>query len=258
MHPFFENIPDLIFAVLMDKPYDFPSHFHNNLEMAFCFSGSLRVRLGEEMYLLKKGDALVIFPNNVHEYISADIDTSESASVIISTKLLGEIIPQIVTGQPKSPYIPAEQLSTEIFAAFKKLVNCQDEIEKIGIALTILSVLVKKLNITPLKASMTLPSMITSYIDANFTENLSIARLAKVFGYHPSYIAHIFCDQLKLPFSTYLGAVRCEYASKQIRTTRKSLTEIAYESGFNSLNTFCRCFKTHKGMTPSQYRKISQ
>ena len=35
----------------------------------------------------------------------------------------------------------------------------------------------------------------------------------------------------------------------------KSLTEIAFDNGFNSLNTFCRCFKKHFSCTPSEYKK---
>jgi YesN/AraC family two-component response regulator len=96
---------------------------------------------------------------------------------------------------------------------------------------------------------------VVAYIDETFKEPLTIDYIAKVFGYHPSYIAHVFCDQLKISFRTYLGAVRAEYAAAEIRTTQKSLTEIAYESGCNSLNTFCRCFKKHFSMTPSQYKK---
>ncbi|MBE7016320.1 MAG: helix-turn-helix domain-containing protein [Ruminococcaceae bacterium] len=258
MHPFFENNPEHIYAILVDRSYGFPSHFHNNLEVVFCISGMQQVKLGETLYQLKKGDILTIFPNNVHEYISANTENTQSVSIIFSTKLLSATVPEIITGKPQNPYISSNELLQEILPLLKKLSDSQDELEKIGLAFIILSELVKKLNILPEKNSMTLPSMITSYIDNNFSENLSISRLAKIFGYHPSYIAHIFCDQLKLPFSTYLGSVRCEYAAEQILSTKKSLTEIAYESGFNSLNTFCRCFKTHKGMTPSQYRKKSR
>ena len=111
------------------------------------------------------------------------------------------------------------------------------------------------LELTPSETNLELPSKIVGYIDKNFKEHLTINHIAKVFGYHPSYIAHLFCDQLKIPFRTYLCAVRCEYAASLIRTTGKSLTEIAYESGYNSLNTFCRGFKKHFCKTPSQYKK---
>ena len=118
-----------------------------------------------------------------------------------------------------------------------------------------LSDLLKKVDLVPLSNSAELPSQIVSYVNDNFKEPLTIKSISKVFGYHPSYIAHLFCDRLKIPFRTYLGALRCEYASTQIKTTEKSLTEIAFDSGFNSLNTFCRAFKKHLGKTPSQYKK---
>lgn len=255
MHPFFENKPEHIYALYNTKSYDFPAHFHNNLEIEFCFYGQQNVQVGENYYELKTGDALVIFPNNVHEYIVEPDVPTQSISIIFNTQLLAETIPDIVTKYPNNPVVPAKCISKETYEAFKKLVKSSDDIEKIGLAFIILSELMQNLELLPLKASSSLPSMITSYIDSHFTENLTISHIAKVFGYNTSYISHIFCDQLKIPFRTYLGSLRCEYAAKQIRTSKKSLTEIAYESGFNSLNTFCRCFKTHMGKTPTGYRK---
>ena len=89
----------------------------------------------------------------------------------------------------------------------------------------------------------------------NFQKPLTITFLSNEFGYSSSYIAHIFYDQLKIPFRTYLGEVRSKYAAKLIETTAKTLTEIAFECGYNSLNTFCRCFKKHFSQTPSEYKK---
>ena len=258
MTPYFEVRQKNIFISHAKKTYNFPAHFHSYLEIAFCISGMQNVRVGEKIYTLKKGDAIAIFPNTIHEYIKYDSlcnEPTEIVAVICNTKLLAENLPDIITKYPRNPFIDASMISENTALAFRKITSKNNDIEMIGWTYIILSNLLSVLELVPIQGNLELPSKIVAYIDANFKEELTINHIAKVFGYHPSYIAHLFCDRLKIPFKTYLGNVRSEYAASQIRTTEKSLTEIAYDSGYNSLNTFCRCFKKHFSQTPSQYKK---
>lgn len=258
MYPYFEKNSKNIFISHQKTTYSFPSHFHNYLEISFCISGIQNIKIGEKIYTLKKGDALVIFPNTVHEYIEYDSlcdEPTEIVALICNTKLLAENLPDIITKYPRNPFVEANLISEDTALAFQKITTQSNDIEMIGWAYIILSNLLRVLELTPMKGNLDLPSKIVAYIDENFKEDLTINSISKAFGYHPSYIAHLFCDRLKIPFRTYLGAIRSEYASSQIRATEKSFTEIAYESGYNSLNTFCRCFKKHFSQTPSQYKK---
>jgi len=258
MQPYFENCSKDIFVSYKNTTYDFPVHFHNSIEIAFCLSGIQNIRVGEKIYTLKKGDAVAIFPNAIHEYIKYDPpcdEPTEVAAIICNTRLLTEAMPDIVTKYPTNPFVGASLISTDTECAFRKMINGDNYIENIGWTYVILSDLLKHLELKPIEQNLELPSKIVAYINTHFREELNINYIAREFGYHPSYIAHVFCDRLKIPFKTYLGAVRSEYAASQIRTTEKSLTEIAYESGYNSLNTFCRCFKKHFMQTPMQYKK---
>ncbi len=208
---------------------------------------------------IKKGNVVVIFPNTVHEYIECDSlcnEPTETVALISNTKLLAESMSDIVTKHSKNPYIDSSLLSENAYLAFKNILSASNTIEHLGWACIALSELFSILELAPAEGDLDLASKVLAYVDANFKENLTINHIAKVLGYHPSYIAHLFCDRLKIPFRTYLGAVRSEYATSQIRTTKKNLTEIAYESGYCSLNTFCRCFKKHFSQTPSQYKNF--
>lgn len=258
MYPYFEKKSRNILISHNKATYNFPAHFHNYLEIAFCLSGMQTVKVGEKIYTLKKGDAIVIFPNTVHEYIeyqSLCTEPTEIVAIICNTKLLAESLPDIITKYPRNPFIEASLISENTAFAFQKIIMRGNDIEMIGWTYIILSNLLSVLELTSTEGNLELPSKIIAYIDTNFKEELTISHIAKVFGYHHSYIAHLFCDRIKIPFRTYLGTVRSEYAASQIRTTEKSLTEIAYESGYNSLNTFCRCFKKYFLQTPSQYRQ---
>ena len=48
---------------------------------------------------------------------------------------------------------------------------------------------------------------------------------------------------------------RLARARRLLRETRRTISEIALESGFNSPNSFCRVFKQEEGQTPSRWRE---
>ena len=159
--------------------------------------------------------------------------------------------------EPESPLIESGSLSENAILAFRRMTAPKDILELMGWSYIALSGIMDVLKLKPTKKlnSRKLAPEIISYINDNFQKPLTISVLAREFGYNQSYIAHLFCDKLKRPFRTYLSSLRSEYVAKMIKSTDKSLTEIAYDAGFESLNTFCRCFKKHFGKTPSQYKR---
>ena len=258
MHPYFEKKNNRIYVSYNENNYSFPSHFHSNLEIAHCIEGKQDVKLGNRIYTLNSGDTLLISPNTIHEYIKSNNPEDEETrvvAIICKDNLLAESVPDIITKTPQNPHLSGISLTENAKLAFDSMCKTRDDAELLGWMFIVISYLLRNLDFQAVSANASLPSEITAYVEKNYKENITIKQLAKAFGYHPSYIAHIFCDQLKVPFRTYLGSLRSEYAATQIKTTNKSLTEIAYESGFNSLNTFCRCFKKHYSITPSQYKK---
>ncbi|OGJ93726.1 MAG: hypothetical protein A2487_06565 [Candidatus Raymondbacteria bacterium RifOxyC12_full_50_8] len=52
----------------------------------------------------------------------------------------------------------------------------------------------------------------------------------------------------------HIREIRLEKAGLLLKTTMKSVSEIAYEAGFSDPVVFQRNFKKHKGLTPGQYR----
>lgn len=257
LYPYYETASFSIYTSYAKSPYSFPSHFHNRLEAVYCPFGMQNIKIGKTVYTLHSGDAMIIFPNTVHEFLPHPHapEETETIALICNTELLSATLPDILTKYPETPVVKSELISKDTAYAFRKILSAQDNTELLGWTCIILSDIMKSLKLVPTEGNTELPSRIISYINKNFREELTIPEIAKEFGYHPSYIAHLFCDRLKIPFRTYLGAIRSEYAASLIRAGEKNLTEIAYDSGYNSLNTFCRSFKKHFNMTPSEYKK---
>lgn len=257
MYPNFEKSRH-IYVNYHDGPHGYASHFHHKLELVYCFEGCRTRRIGETLYKLHPGEVLVIYPNITHECVYSDDDiNARSIDAVCRPDLFTEILPTFKGSTPASPLITADRVSEKAAEAFEKMPHATSEAELLGWILIALSELLPQLQTAPNKCreSEAIAPRVIAYINEHYREPLTIAHLARAFGYSESYITHVFYDQLKIPFRTCLGRVRSEHARTLICSTDMSLTEIAYECGFNSLNTFCRCFKKIYFSTPSAYRK---
>lgn len=56
------------------------------------------------------------------------------------------------------------------------------------------------------------------------------------------------------PASKLLRRMRLKNARELLRTTQKTVSEVAFESGFNDPSYFTRIFNKDTGMTPTEYR----
>ena len=177
------------------------------------------------------------------------------------TDFFHQLLPELSSKIPASCFVGAQHTDTATFNAFRQMIIAKvNNLELLGWACIALSGIVKNLEFEEnnKRFNTKLIQMLISYINKNFKEDLTLETIASHFGYSTSYIAHIFSEQLKIPFRSYLGSTRSEYARKLILEKNKSLTDICYECGFNSPNSFCRNFKKHFGKTPSEFKKQAE
>jgi len=55
--------------------------------------------------------------------------------------------------------------------------------------------------------------------------------------------------------AVFIRSVRLQYAKELIQTTNKTISEIAYDVGFNDPSWFSRAFKEEFGFSPSAISK---
>ena len=92
-------------------------------------------------------------------------------------------------------------------------------------------------------------------MDAASHEEWPVERLARVSGASEAHFARSFKDAFGIPPHRYLLTRRIERATAMLRDTDISITEIAFETGWNSLGTFGRTFRDITGESPSGLRK---
>ena len=94
------------------------------------------------------------------------------------------------------------------------------------------------------------------YIDEAFnTPEFSISLLSEKIGISEVYLRRLFKAQYGVSPSGYLISVRLENAKKLMKYPFLTLEECAIQSGFSSLQYFCRLFKKETGISPGKYRK---
>jgi len=64
-----------------------------------------------------------------------------------------------------------------------------------------------------------------------------------------------FKQRTGISFIDNLLEVRLGHASRQLIDTTKSISEIAYNCGFNNISNFNRLFKKKKNCTPKEFRE---
>lgn len=84
--------------------------------------------------------------------------------------------------------------------------------------------------------------------------DLCVQHIAEVLGCSADYLSHLFHTETKERLTHYIQRIRIEGAILALETTKLTVSEIAYASGFADPAYFARVFKQHKGMTPQEFR----
>ena len=91
-------------------------------------------------------------------------------------------------------------------------------------------------------------------MDAASHEDWPVQRLARVSRVSEAHFARSFKQAFGLPPHRYLLTRRIERATALLRDTDRPITEIAFESGWESLGTFGRTFRDITGESPGATR----
>jgi transcriptional regulator GlxA family with amidase domain len=91
-------------------------------------------------------------------------------------------------------------------------------------------------------------------MDAASHEEWPVWRLARVSHVSEAHFARSFKEAFGVPPHRYLLTRRIERATALLRDTDLSITEIAFQTGWNSLGTFGRTFRDITGESPGELR----
>jgi len=95
---------------------------------------------------------------------------------------------------------------------------------------------------------------IKSFLDAEYTRNISLEGLSSVFGYSKDHLIRIFKGVFDVTPHQYLIRVRMEQAAWLLVNTALSAEQIAENVGYTDFSAFYRAFYGAYGISPGGYR----
>jgi len=94
-----------------------------------------------------------------------------------------------------------------------------------------------------------------AYITSNYQQKISTHEIATAAYLSRSYLSTLFKKTYGIGPHEYLTMYRLSQAKSQLRHTKKTVAQIAEQTGFRDVYMFSRVFKKKYGTTPSEYRK---
>lgn len=96
---------------------------------------------------------------------------------------------------------------------------------------------------------------ILTYIDHNYTGEISLHACVEHFGYSSGYFSEYFSSRMGISFQETVKTLRVEKAQWLLMTEDLPITGIGYQSGFRDIHTFNRLFRRQCGISPRKFRK---
>jgi len=96
------------------------------------------------------------------------------------------------------------------------------------------------------------------YIAENFSENITVAKLAEIENYNRFYYTDWFKSKTGILPSEYIQIVRIEKAKALLADTGYKIIEIALQVGYDNASSFTRTFKRLEHISPREYRNLFQ
>ncbi len=93
-----------------------------------------------------------------------------------------------------------------------------------------------------------------AYMRRHMSEDISIESIASAISLSPYYFIRLFKKDYGVSPHQYLMSLRLDSACFFLRSTQRTIKDIAFSCGFKSENSFCIAFKKQLGLTPTAYR----
>lgn len=94
-----------------------------------------------------------------------------------------------------------------------------------------------------------------TYIEKNYMESITMDLLSKQANLSSRQLTRLFQDAYHMSPGNYLIQFRIQKSKILLNYSDLSISDIAYQCGFNDSNYYSRQFRTIMGITPTQFRK---
>jgi AraC-like DNA-binding protein len=254
------------------NPDGYPSGL---LEITYCHEGRLEYDAGKSFFYLSEGDmvvnrseaeAKVYCPTRHHLGISVIIDPSLAPSSFSS------ILPHVNVNASEilnkfcdeNDYFIMRSTS-RIKHIFSELYSISHQMRVGYIKIKILELLLFLKDIdaglfevnrrSHTKSQVELAQSVCEFVNANMDTKYTIDELAAKFFVSPSQLKMCFHNVYGESVYAHIRAYKIKSAAHELKTTDRSVSDIAHSLGYDNNSKFAKAFKNVMGVSPSDYRK---
>ena len=94
------------------------------------------------------------------------------------------------------------------------------------------------------------------YINAHYASAVSLDEVSAFVGFNATYFSTLFKKETGVNFLEYVTIVRIKAAKQLLADSKKSISDICCEVGYNDFKHFTKQFKKVTSLSPSEYRKL--
>lgn len=243
-------------------------HVHQDIELIYLIDREAEIDTGESS-VLKENDIAVI-NSNIQHSIGTENKTT-AFRLLIPYRLLGMLTSEeIVFFQCNSALYTSNNYReicrlTEMLLLKYLNADKSDMSEIASIIFQIIHELLGSFRVDANKIGLYIKKFknskidrILNYINLHYFEPLTLIDVASYFGISETYLSRYFKKNTGKNFVNYLNDVRTDNAAFELRSTDKSITNIAIDNGFSTPSVLNRYFRNKYGITPTAYRRQSE
>lgn len=263
-----------------------PLHKHVEYEIMLFTQGSGKQFVGEGVSDYKAGDMALIGSNVPHLHLCHTKLDATSASNPEEKASAGEAIqfrPDIFPGQMEG--IPDYHLIHDLLqksqygirfydeGLFDEMLEMVREFDSSGYTSRIVCLLrmleklhdcqhFRLLSDTAYNQANLIPDVkepvnkVYAYLYNHFKEKVTLGEIAEFVNQNPAALCRYFKQRTDRSIFQCLAEIRIEHACKLLTYSKMNVSQIAYESGYNSVTHFVAQFEKITKRTPSEYRML--
>ena len=96
---------------------------------------------------------------------------------------------------------------------------------------------------------------VVQYLHDHYTEPVGLGHAARHAGLSSAYLSSLFKQEMGISFSKYLLQLCMNQVKNRLISTTQTIKTIALDAGFSDYQYFCKAFKRHTGVSPTEYRE---
>lgn len=273
-------LPELNISVNRNSRFSaVPMHTHNYIEISYMYSGKCPQTINHTDILLQQGQVMFIDTETPHsvgvlteddiminlliskEYLHQNLFNHLSKDSILSSFFINALTENAAHDKFLLFHSENNRRISMFFNEF--LCECCDpSINSTDIITNLFGLIIAELinvyetDLVKIQLNSTNISVIPiiHYIEANY-KTCSRESVARLFHLNEKYLTALLKKHTGMTYKQLVQSQKLKYATKLLKNSALSVTEIANEAGYENVNFFYKKFREEYGITPKEYRE---